>query len=236
MLEAATLGAHMQERAEGDYTSSHVSGGSRFVPWVISKKERAQLPIGTLRKLRKLECEVGQPARWASAWRHSSAARPLCTGLPGAGWLHAHASGDAEPLRSRQHEGLWSRGCGATASACEILRPGTLDTQDVRERKKLPGSVAKLIKGYELRAWWFEIFECGRKARPLAFQHMPRVGTDRPSAIADPLDAALTPRTCSHCAAVYRVPSRLLPALWLVRSAGLRPDGLLPGLRRLRPL
>ena len=52
----------MQERAEGDYTSSHVSGGSRFVPWVISKKERAQLPIGTLRKLRKLECEVGQPA------------------------------------------------------------------------------------------------------------------------------------------------------------------------------
>ena len=50
----------MQERAEGDYTSSRVvSGGSRFVPWVISKKERAQLPIGTLRKL---ECEVGQPA------------------------------------------------------------------------------------------------------------------------------------------------------------------------------
>ena len=67
----------------------------------------------------------------------------------------------------------------------------------MRERKKLPGSVAKLIKGYELRAWWFEIFECGRKARPLAFQHMPRVGTDRPSAIADPLDAALTLRTCS---------------------------------------
>ena len=28
--------------------------------------------------------------------------------------------------------------------------------------------VAKLLKGYELRAWWFEIFECGRKARPLA--------------------------------------------------------------------
>ena len=43
-----------------------------------------------------------------------------------------------------------------------------MNTQDVRERKKLPGSVAKLIKGYELRAWWFEIFECGRKARPLA--------------------------------------------------------------------
>ena len=65
---------------------------------------------------------------------------------------------------------------------------------------------------------------------------MPQIGTDRPSAIADPLDAALTPRTCSNCAAVYRVPARLLPALRLVRSAGLRPDGLLPGLRRLRPL
>ena len=52
----------IQERAEGDYASSRVSGGSRFVPWVISKKERALLPIGTLRKLRKLECEVSQPA------------------------------------------------------------------------------------------------------------------------------------------------------------------------------
>ena len=100
MLEAATLGAHMQERAEGDYTSSHVSGGSRFVPWVISKKERAQLPIGTLRKLRKLECEVGQPAESGLCVAPQLAARPLCTGLPGAGWLHAHASGDAEPPRS----------------------------------------------------------------------------------------------------------------------------------------
>ena len=57
ILEAATLCAPMQERAEGDYASSRVSGSSRFVPWVVSKKERAQLPIGTLRKLRKLECE-----------------------------------------------------------------------------------------------------------------------------------------------------------------------------------
>ena len=60
------------------------------------------------------------------------------------------------------------RGCGATAHACQGLRFRTSDTQDARERKKLPGSVAKLLKGYELRAWWFEIFECGRKARPLA--------------------------------------------------------------------
>ena len=79
-----------------------------------------------------------------------------------------HTQAETPSRSGRQHEGLWSRGCGATACACESLRPGTLDTQDVRERKKLPGSVAKLIKGYELRAWWFEIFECGRKARPLA--------------------------------------------------------------------
>ena len=62
VLEAATLYTPIQERAEGDYASSRVSGGSRFVPWVISKKERALLPIGTLRKLRKLECEASRPA------------------------------------------------------------------------------------------------------------------------------------------------------------------------------
>ena len=91
----------MQERAEGDYTSSHVSGGSRFVPWVISKKERAQLPIGTLRKLRKLECEVGRPAESGLCVAPQLGSRASLHGpLPGAGWLHAHASGDAKPLRS----------------------------------------------------------------------------------------------------------------------------------------
>ena len=78
-------------RAEGDYKAARVSSGSRQVPWVISKKERAELPVGTLRKLRQLERE------------------------------------------------------------------------EERGRQGLPGSVSKLLKGYELRAWWFEIFECGRK-------------------------------------------------------------------------
>ena len=78
-------------RAEGDYKAARVSSGSRQVPWVISKKERAELPVGTLRKLRQLERE------------------------------------------------------------------------EERGRRSLPGSVSKLLKGYELRAWWFEIFECGRK-------------------------------------------------------------------------
>ena len=67
------------------------------------------------------------------------------------------------------------RGCDATAYARQGLRFGTLDTQDARERKQLPGSVNKLLKGYELRAWWFEIFECGRKAQSLAASNMPRI-------------------------------------------------------------
>ena len=33
----------------------------------------------------------------------------------------------------------------------------------MRERRRLPGNVAKLLKGYELRVAWFEIFECVRK-------------------------------------------------------------------------
>ena len=111
----------MQERAEGDYTSSHVSGGSRFVPWVISKKERAQLPIGTLRKLRKLECEVGQPAESGlcmAPQRQPSLFGRACWVLGGS--THTQAE---TPSRPGRHEGLWSRGCGATACACESLRP-----------------------------------------------------------------------------------------------------------------
>ena len=41
-----------------------------------------------------------------------------------------------------------------------------LEYEEAKERKQLPGSVAKLLKGYELRAYWFEVFECIRKARP----------------------------------------------------------------------
>ena len=32
-----------------------------------------------------------------------------------------------------------------------------LERVDERARKELPGSISKLLKGYELRAWWFEV-------------------------------------------------------------------------------
>ena len=112
----------MQERAEGDYTSSHVSGGSRFVPWVISKKERAQLPIGTLRKLRKLECEVGRPAE-SGLCVAPQLGSPASLHGPAGCWVAPRTRKRTRLSRSGRHEGLWSRGCGATACACESLRP-----------------------------------------------------------------------------------------------------------------
>ena len=38
-----------------------------------------------------------------------------------------------------------------------------LEHEDVTERAALPSSISKLLKGYELRACWFEVFECVRK-------------------------------------------------------------------------
>jgi len=38
-----------------------------------------------------------------------------------------------------------------------------LEREETRAREQLPGSISKLIKGYELRMCRFEIFECGRK-------------------------------------------------------------------------
>jgi hypothetical protein len=38
-----------------------------------------------------------------------------------------------------------------------------LEREEMRARERLPGSISKLIKGYELRMCRFEIFECGRK-------------------------------------------------------------------------
>jgi len=38
-----------------------------------------------------------------------------------------------------------------------------LEHEDVSERKALPSAVSKLLKGYELRVSWFEVFECVRK-------------------------------------------------------------------------
>jgi len=74
-----------------DYDTSSVSTSNRRIPWLVSKSERATLPMRVRRRLRQLERD------------------------------------------------------------------------EVRERKGLPGTVAKLLQGYELRVWWFEIFECFRK-------------------------------------------------------------------------
>ena len=38
-----------------------------------------------------------------------------------------------------------------------------LEHKDQDERAQLPGFIAKLLEGYEVRVWWFEIFECLRK-------------------------------------------------------------------------
>ena len=32
-----------------------------------------------------------------------------------------------------------------------------LEREEERARKQLPGSISKLVKGYELRMWWFEV-------------------------------------------------------------------------------
>ena len=38
-----------------------------------------------------------------------------------------------------------------------------LKREELKERKLLPGCVAKLVKGYKVRMWWFEIFGCFHK-------------------------------------------------------------------------
>lgn len=38
-----------------------------------------------------------------------------------------------------------------------------LAEEDVRERRRLAPSIKRLTKGYEMRCWYFEIFECFRK-------------------------------------------------------------------------
>ena len=46
-----------------------------------------------------------------------------------------------------------------------------LEREEDRARKQLPGSISKLVKGYELRMWWFEVSadlsnDCRRTAKP----------------------------------------------------------------------
>jgi len=71
-----------------------------------------------------------------------------------------------------------------------------LEREDIKERKLLPPSVAKLIKGYELRVWWFEIFECFRK---LAVACLPVFF--RPSGSAEQLMYGLV--VCFMCFGAY---------------------------------
>ena len=44
-----------------------------------------------------------------------------------------------------------------------LSRLRRLEWEENLARKQLPGSISKLINGYEVRMWWFEIFECVRK-------------------------------------------------------------------------
>ena len=42
-------------------------------------------------------------------------------------------------------------------------RLAALYEEEAKERDSLPRSIKKLTRGYEMRVWWFEIFECFRK-------------------------------------------------------------------------
>ena len=44
-----------------------------------------------------------------------------------------------------------------------LSRLRRLEWEENLARKQLPGSISKLVNGYEVRMWWFEIFECVRK-------------------------------------------------------------------------
>ena len=44
-----------------------------------------------------------------------------------------------------------------------LRRLRRLEWEENLARKQLPGSISKLVNGYEVRMWWFEIFECVRK-------------------------------------------------------------------------
>ena len=44
-----------------------------------------------------------------------------------------------------------------------LSRLRRLEWEEYLARKQLPGSISKLVNGYEVRMWWFEIFECVRK-------------------------------------------------------------------------
>ena len=80
---------------------------------------------------------------------------------------NARASGDYESGHiskdKRQVPWLISEEERAKLPADVLKHLRELEHEDVRERAALPSSISKLLKGYELRACWFEVFECVRK-------------------------------------------------------------------------
>ena len=80
---------------------------------------------------------------------------------------NARASGDYKSGRASEDKRQvpWviseEERSGLSVNVLKDLRE--LEHEDVVERAALPSSVSKLLKGYELRVCWFEIFECVRK-------------------------------------------------------------------------
>ena len=80
---------------------------------------------------------------------------------------NARASGDYKSGRTSEDKRQvpWviseEERSGLPADVLKDLRE--LEHEDMAERAALPSSVSKLLKGYELRVCWFEIFECVRK-------------------------------------------------------------------------
>ena len=80
---------------------------------------------------------------------------------------NARASGDYESGRisedKRQVPWVISEEERSALSVDVLKELRGLEHEDFAERAALPSSVSKLLKGYELRVCWFEIFECVRK-------------------------------------------------------------------------
>jgi hypothetical protein len=80
---------------------------------------------------------------------------------------NARASGDYKSGRASEDKRQvpWvisaEERSGLSVNVLKDLRE--LEHEDMTERAALPSSVSKLLKGYELRVCWFEIFECVRK-------------------------------------------------------------------------
>ena len=96
-----------------------------------------------------------------------------------------------------------------------------LEREEERARKKLPGSISKLVKGYELRMWWFEVSSGVSNRLPLNCQSS--------SECSRPLsDIRMRSEACCGLCA------RLLSAVGIGGAAYLWSDGLLHGVWSLR--